>query len=970
MKKQTIITLVLAIFITSFAQAKVVYVNKNAPGSSHDGASWTTAFLTVQAAVDNTVSGDDLWIAAGSYAENILITKGLSLTGGFAGTETDKGQRNWKVNVTILDGNKAGRVINLNLSADMIVMIDGFTIQNGKDGEGGAVRVSSGQVTFSNDIITKNTVDGRGGGICVWSGNLAVTDCIISDNTAGWGGGFFGSDGHVSLTDNVISHNLATSGGGGVYYDVGTATISGNTITDNQADSGGGIQVSSGDVMVVNNTISGNNVVSRGGGVCFWNNSITLNSNTIQHNTAEWGGGFFGSRGDVALTSNTFSGNVARAGGGGIYYDVGTVNISGNTILDNRADTGGGIRLSTCNATIFNTTVSNNHSSGAGGGIYMEKDKVTISNCVVHQNAGGLACGIWMNETEAQIINSTIDSNSNDGVHGEFSTIKVLNCTICGNGAGLSAYNSAVIITNCIAAFNETGIAKYGEYADVTLSHNDVFGNTSANYLNINDPTGINGNISVNPLLSNPHHDIHIQSGSPCRDAGNDALVQPGWTDIDGQPRIQGAHVDIGSDESDGTPWIVPVRIWHVKPTGNDSNDGLSWDTAKKTVSATLSAARGLDEVWVKYGIYEEIVKIPSGVALYGGFRGIETQRSQRLLDPTSTVLEGDNQDVVTCLQASVLDGFSIRKGYHGVYVAGGTATVSNCLISQNSGYGVYVFYGSAEISNCTTSSNGAGVQVYSAQATLSNCAVDWNSLAGVYVDSSTAFVSNCVLRGNSSQGVYLSNGTATVTNSIISGGYYGIYVSPGTAIVTNCSVSGNGTGIYWTGGMPTITNCIVAFNEMGIQRTSPSPVMTLSHNDVYGNDRGDYINIIDPTGTNGNINADPLFVNHTSGDFHLNSYSPCIDAGYDSVVSPGTVDLDGKPRIQGAHVDMGAYEFPGGRPPYMLPEAVSALKVCAGLLSVSAGNRPRLDLNSDGQVTISDAARIARKVAGLEANP
>lgn len=61
-----------------------------------------------------------------------------------------------------------------------------------------------------------------------------------------------------------------------------------------------------------------------------------------------------------------------------------------------------------------------------------------------------------------------------------------------------------------------------------------------------------------------------------------------------------------------------------------------------------------------------------------------------------------------------------------------------------------------------------------------------------------------------------------------------------------------------------------------------------------------------------GNITANPLFVNPAGGDFHLRGSSPCINAGFN--VAPGIPphDKDGFPRVMGANVDMGAFEFVG----------------------------------------------------------
>jgi hypothetical protein len=83
----------------------------------------------------------------------------------------------------------------------------------------------------------------------------------------------------------------------------------------------------------------------------------------------------------------------------------------------------------------------------------------------------------------------------------------------------------------------------------------------------------------------------------------------------------------------------------------------------------------------------------------------------------------------------------------------------------------------------------------------------------------------------------------------------------------------------------------------------------------------------IDVSGADGNITADPQFVSPSTGNYHLKSSSPAIDAGDNSVLQtylamiqlPFSTDFDGKPRVQntlglGCIIDMGAYEYPGSR--------------------------------------------------------
>lgn len=64
------------------------------------------------------------------------------------------------------------------------------------------------------------------------------------------------------------------------------------------------------------------------------------------------------------------------------------------------------------------------------------------------------------------------------------------------------------------------------------------------------------------------------------------------------------------------------------------------------------------------------------------------------------------------------------------------------------------------------------------------------------------------------------------------------------------------------------------------------------------------------PATDQGNKDVDPLFVDAAHGNLRLTAVSPLVDAGVDAPAGGITAnDLDGAQRMQGAHIDLGAYE-------------------------------------------------------------
>jgi len=205
---------------------------------------------------------------------------------------------------------------------------------------------------------------------------------------------------------------------------------------------------------------------------------------------------------------------------------------------------------------------------------------------------------------------------------------------------------------------------------------------------------------------------------------------------------------------------------------------------------------------------------------------------------------------------------------------------------------------------NCTLTGNVAKSGGGTSGSTLYNCTLAGNSAVinlGGGAAQSTLY--NCTLTGNSAYsgggagGGTLYNCTLTENSARAGGGAFG---GPTPCTLYNCTLTANtGGGVVWS----TLYNCIVAYNTASGG----------ANYDPYGYSTLNYCCTTPmPTNGVGNIADDPLFVNYDRGNLRLQSNSRCINAGNNAYVSTST-DLDGRPRIVGGTVDMGAYEFQPG---------------------------------------------------------
>jgi hypothetical protein len=378
-----------------------------APGGNCGSAG--PCYGSVQSAVDAALSGDEIRIAAGTYAgvdtragftQTAYLSKSITIRGGYTTT-------NWASSdpahyPTTFDAQGQGRV--LLITGPITVTVEGLRITGGDAAKAGE----------NNDYDYD-----CGGGIYVATATVVLSDNVISGNTVGngfvCGGGLFlyRSD-NSFLYNNLIDGNLADgmySRGGGLDVVDSYATLRGNTISRNHAGSGGGIEVGPSDALLSHNTIVSNTCDYLGGGVFLSSFSdTTLEYNFISGNEGETGGGVeIEYNLHARLQGNTISGNTASWRGGGIAVIAGHVAVSDTLVRDNEAQEGGGMFVTNTDddVALTNTVVADNRATSAGSGLFFQDSAARLAHTTIARNTGGDGSGIHIHLLSSNKITAT-----------------------------------------------------------------------------------------------------------------------------------------------------------------------------------------------------------------------------------------------------------------------------------------------------------------------------------------------------------------------------------------------------------------------------------------------------------------------------------------------------------------------------------------------------------------------------------
>jgi hypothetical protein len=314
---------------------------------------------------------------------------------------------------------------------------------------------------------------------------------------------------------------------------------------------------------------------------------------------------------------------------------------------------GGGLSLSGGgwllgdNVLAYNVAVAS--ATAEGGALYINGGTHTLRNALVIGNDGISGDGIQLASGILGILNSTLYGNVGEGVRRAGGTLSVSNSILWSHMSG------------------------------------DIFGAASIGFVNTMSglSNGVNGCFSADPCFENG---FYLAASSPCVNTGSTTSVAAGLnaltTRSDGSLDVD--LVDLGYHYPAGLT-IIPDL--YVAETGTNTNNGLSWGTALRTITKALSDATVGTRIHVGSGNYTNGLET---------FPLSMTKHGQQLLGTNSatTIINATNSSQrvlnVTEMSGGRIEGLTFKGGVStgsggGINVSlAGDLVIASCVITSN----------------------------------------------------------------------------------------------------------------------------------------------------------------------------------------------------------------------------------------------------------------------------------------------
>ncbi len=317
---------IVALSMATPATAAVRYVNASLASGANNGTTWADAYQGVggiASALTASVSGDQIWVAAGTYKPTTTTTRtvfltlktGVALYGGFVGSEAKLAQRDVVAHPTIVTGDLLGNdngALNLTdnsyhcfvgSGALSTAILDGFTVKGGYangatasnyDKGGGIIITGSGSPTVRNCTFVGNRCTFGGGAGYIFTAGATFTACRFENNVGGSYGGAFDTNAVSSTFDRcVFIGNSAARAGAIESYGSSTTKItncvfSANTATG--ASGGGAVWIGTSSACTIrDSTFVANSATTLAGCIINTSGTSTISNCILWQNTGPGG---------------------------------------------------------------------------------------------------------------------------------------------------------------------------------------------------------------------------------------------------------------------------------------------------------------------------------------------------------------------------------------------------------------------------------------------------------------------------------------------------------------------------------------------------------------------------------------------------------------------------------------------------------------------------------------------------------
>ena len=692
--------------------SRIRYVKPTATGTG-DGSSWDNASGDLQKMIDELAESTpsqtgEVWVAAGTYtpqsqlisgtaySASFRMRDGISVYGGFAGTESTKLERVKKSampwdfqNPTVLEAayyshdDLAWTNNKWTLTSDSrhvvwfapmsgqsaftnVTTLDGVTIQ------GGYAQGGTGMDDFMTD---------RGAGVYMDGANAYLSNCIVRENYAtGNGGGVYLKNGRVQTS--LIYNNNADADGGAVYVE-NRGLVHRSMLTNNSALNGAGVYLYNGaetgsddpdhpEYLILSTCVVSNNTV-RGNGAVYCDKGGVLMQNTITNNEC------------VTATDAT---DVNASQTGGIYVDEYAL-VLNSVLWNNQMQGGTNIPMYARNPSAAKVRFLYNAISGVNNAVWNNTlQEQTLS--LVDENAGkqddGTSIGPRFTEPAADMnfsLNTDygVQAGWKDGLISYYWK-PVSGSNLWARGMALGQLPSEVVLSPELDIEGKVYAQKPAVGAFMVEA-------TDIQYAEVNDSL----TVYVDVDCTEPEH--HGDSWATAYRSLNNAISYLAGLD---QNTVGQKHLVVRVLEGDLWP--------RYAFTNNDPK------TATVSVPKTASG---------------------QPIEIYGGYHRT-TDNNTVVRDPLTyrSIINGNTeakditQGLYHCITVAegaqvVLDGFHVINGYaageasrqYGAGLlahAGSTVTVRNCIFENN------------------TAQEGAAIDAREATLTMQNCVVNNNT--------------------------------------------------------------------------------------------------------------------------------------------------------------------------------------------------------------------------------------------------